>query len=57
MKKEYLKKKLTREQYHILRESGTEMPGTGKLLHNKKTGKYACAACGNILFSSKHKFL
>jgi len=56
MKEEDFRKKLTREQYHILREKGTEMPGTGKLLHNKKTGVYKCAACGTILFNSKHKF-
>ena len=50
------KKKLTPEQYHILEEKGTEIPGTGKFLYNKKRGKYMCASCGNILFSSKHKF-
>ena len=49
-------KKLTKEQHHILKEKGTERPFTGKLLHNKKTGAYKCAACGNPLFSSKHKF-
>ncbi len=58
MKKEEpeFKKKLSPEQYNVLRERGTEMPGTGKFLHNKKTGDYMCAACGNILFSSKSKF-
>lgn len=50
------KNKLSAEQYHILREKGTEMPFTGKLLHNKKKGMYACAACGNKLFSSGDKF-
>ena len=50
------KKKLTPEQYHILREKGTEVPGTGKLLHNKDKGDYLCAACGNKLFSSDAKF-
>lgn len=50
------KKKLTKEQYHILREKGTEAPGTGKLLHNKKSGIYKCAACGAVLFKSHHKF-
>ena len=50
------KKKLTKEQYHILREKGTEAPGTGKLLHNKKTGVYVCGACGAKLFESKTKF-
>ncbi len=55
MKKEFMKK-LTPEQRHILVEEGTEMPGTGKLLHNKKKGVYTCAACGNVLFKSEHKF-
>ena len=50
------KKKLSPEQYGILREKGTEMPFTGKLLHNKKEGMYVCAACGNELFPSGTKF-
>ena len=50
------KNKLTTEQYHILREKGTEMPFTGKLLHNKKEGTYICAGCGAELFSSEKKF-
>lgn len=50
------KRKLTDEQYHILREKGTEQPFTGKLLHNHETGMYACAACGAEIFSSQHKF-
>lgn len=50
------KKKLTPEQYRVLRERGTEMPGTGRLLHNKAKGMYKCAACGNVLFSSDTKF-
>lgn len=50
------KKKLTPEQYHILREKGTEPPGTGRLLHNKGKGMYTCAACGAELFSSDTKF-
>ena len=53
---EELKKKLTPEQYHILPEKGTEAPFTGKLLHNKETGSYVCAACGQELFSSDTKF-
>jgi len=50
------RKKLTPEQYHVLREKSTEMPFTGKLLHNKKKGIYSCAACGAELFSSDAKF-
>lgn len=48
--------KLTREQYHILREKGTEMPFTGKLLYNKESGVYRCAGCNSELFSSDSKF-
>lgn len=51
-----LKQKLTPEQYHILREKGTEIPGTGALLYNDKAGDYTCAACGQSVFSSDTKY-
>ena len=50
------KKKLSREQYHILREKGTEAPFSGKYVTFDKNGKYICAACGNELFDSETKF-
>lgn len=50
------KAKLTPEQYRVLREKGTERPFTGELLNSKHKGKFACAACGNMLFSSDTKF-
>ncbi len=50
------KKKLTPEQYDILRERGTEAPFSGKLLYHKEKGTYICAACGAELFSSDTKF-
>jgi peptide-methionine (R)-S-oxide reductase len=50
------KQELTKEQYHILREQGTEAPFTGKLLQNKGTGDYTCAACGQVVFTSDTKF-
>ncbi len=53
---EELKKKLTPEQYHILREKGTEAPGSSPLLHEKGKGMFACAVCGNQLFASDSKF-
>jgi len=50
------KKKLTPEQYKILREKSTEIPFTGKLLKKKEKGVYVCAGCGAELFSSDKKF-
>jgi len=51
-----LKQKLTPEQYHILRQGGTEAPGSSPLLHETAQGMYACAVCGQQLFSSDAKF-
>jgi len=50
------RRKLTPEQYHILRESGTESPFTGKYYKTEDEGVYRCLACGQELFSSKTKF-
>lgn len=47
---------LTPEQYRVLRQKGTEAPFTGEYEQNWKPGTYSCAACGNVLFSSKTKF-
>ena len=47
---------LSPEQYKILKKKSTELPFTGKLLHNKKTGMYICAGCRSELFSSSAKF-
>ena len=52
---EELKKRLTPEQYHVLREKGTEAPGTGTYLNFNERGMYTCAACGAELFSSDTK--
>jgi len=51
-----LKKKLSPEQYKVLREKGTEKPFTGKYLKEKRNGMFVCAACGNPLFPSETKF-
>lgn len=53
---DYWKKKLTPEQYNVLREKGTETPFSGKFYRNFESGMYECAACGNPLFSSDTKF-
>jgi peptide-methionine (R)-S-oxide reductase len=47
---------LTPEQYHILREKGTDRPYAGPLTFNHEKGTYYCAACGNPLFTSDMKF-
>lgn len=47
---------LTPEQYFILREHGTERPGTGPFLHEDRPGLYICAGCENPLFIADTKF-
>ena len=53
---EELKKKLTPEQYRVMREAATEPAFTGKYVHTKEKGMYDCVACGAELFSSDAKF-
>lgn len=50
------RKELTPEQHRVLRQSGTEAPGSGALLHNKAAGMYRCAGCGTPLFGSDTKY-
>lgn len=50
------RKLLTKEQFNILREDGTERPFTSKLLDEHRAGTFACAGCDLGLFSSKAKF-
>lgn len=47
---------LTPQEYHVLREAGTERPGVGEYTDTKTVGVYSCRACGNELFSSETKF-
>lgn len=51
-----IKKKLTPEQYNVLRNKGTEAPFSGKLIHPNASGQYTCAVCGNPLFMADAKF-
>jgi peptide-methionine (R)-S-oxide reductase len=50
------RKLLTPDEYHMLREDGTEPPFRNKFHDNKKKGVYTCAGCGLELFSSDTKF-
>jgi peptide-methionine (R)-S-oxide reductase len=47
---------LTPEQYQVLREHGTERPGSCALLHEKRAGTFTCAGCAQPLFRSGPKF-
>jgi peptide-methionine (R)-S-oxide reductase len=54
--KEAWKKRLTPEQYHVLREEGTERAFTSPLNDEKRKGHYACAGCDLPLFTSEMKY-
>lgn len=47
---------LTPEQYRVLRQHGTEPPGTSPLNDEKRDGTFRCAGCGQPLFSSDTKY-
>lgn len=50
------RQQLTPEEYAVLRQGGTEPPGTGEYEHTKTVGVYNCRACGTELFRSEAKF-
>jgi peptide-methionine (R)-S-oxide reductase len=50
------KEELTPDQFHVMREHGTERPFSHPYNEHKSQGLYACAACGEPLFSAEAKF-
>ena len=50
------RRKLSPEQYHVLRKHGTERAGTSPLNNEKRPGTYLCAACNLPLFDAAHKY-
>jgi peptide-methionine (R)-S-oxide reductase len=50
------RERLTPEQFNVLREEGTERPGSSPLLHEYRAGTFVCAGCEHPLFDSATKF-
>jgi peptide-methionine (R)-S-oxide reductase len=50
------RERLSDDEYHILREAGTEPRNTSELLHVDEAGRFRCAGCGQVLFESDAKF-
>ena len=56
MSSEDFENKLSEEEYNVLREKGTEPPGSGEYIDKDEEGVYRCKACGQKLFESETKF-
>lgn len=52
----YWREKLTADEYHVLRQKGTERAFTGEYWDTTDTGTYKCRGCGEVLFQSDSKF-
>lgn len=50
------RRQLSPEQYRVLRQHGTEAPGSCALLQEKRAGTFSCAGCGTPLFRAERKF-
>ena len=48
--------KLTKSEFYVLRQEGTERPYSSPLNEEKRAGVFVCAGCGNALYSSKTKY-
>ena len=53
---EQWRQQLTPEQYHVLREKGTELPGSGQYVDMFDDGTYRCVGCGAVLFQGSAKY-
>ncbi|MDA0892482.1 MAG: peptide-methionine (R)-S-oxide reductase MsrB, partial [Proteobacteria bacterium] len=52
----YWRGKLTPDEYHVLRQKGTERAFTGEYWNTTERGVYTCRGCGEVLFESESKF-
>ncbi len=50
------RQKLSKSEFYVLRDAGTERPFTSPLDNEKRKGTFVCAGCGNRLYSSAHKY-
>src|ERR1700692_1381546 len=50
------KNELSPEQFHVLRQCGTEPPGSSPLNYEKRAGEFLCAGCGTALYDSSTKY-
>jgi peptide-methionine (R)-S-oxide reductase len=55
-KEGWLKRGLTKEQYYVTQEKGTERAFSNQYWDNKKDGEYLCRCCGKLLFDSETKY-